>query len=157
MTTIEERFWEKVDIRSNDECWIWIGGQTHKRYDYRGVFKFNGQPTQAHRVSWILAHGDIPKGLYVCHHCDNGLCVNPSHLFLGTPYDNNHDMIDKGRYVCLSGEQNPCAKITADQAKEIRHLYVPYKVTQRKLAEMYGVHPETIGCLLRGHTWKSCL
>lgn len=57
----------------------------------------NGKSMGAHRAAWIRAHGPIPKGLVVCHKCDNGLCVNIDHLFLGTMKDNMQDCSRKGR------------------------------------------------------------
>lgn len=86
-TTTADRFWAKVD-RSGD-CWLWMGKRIVK-YGY-----FNHR--RAHRVAWELTHGDIPKGLYVLHSCDNPPCVNPAHLRLGTQFDNMADMHDRGR------------------------------------------------------------
>jgi hypothetical protein len=84
-TPLEERFWTRVDKRSDAECWTWRGttrahGQRlpHQRY---GVLNVNGRPTSAHRVSWELHHGrPIPDGLHIDHLCCNKLCVNPAHL-----------------------------------------------------------------------------
>jgi hypothetical protein len=97
MKIARERFEEKFIPEPNSGCWIWTaatGGNARYRY---GEFSFNGCPELAHRVSWILYRGDIPDGLNILHRCDNGLCVNPHHLFSGTQQDNMHDMIKKGR------------------------------------------------------------
>lgn len=156
MKTAEERFWEKVDIRSEDECWLWKGGRSGKcrpggvRY---GVFKIDGKVCQSHRAIWMIINGSIPEGMYICHHCDNPLCVNPKHLFLGTPYDNNHDMIDKGRYVCLSGEDAPGTKLTKEEVEEIKRMYIPRKVTQSYLAKLFGVTQANIYAIVNGISW----
>lgn len=95
-----EYFWNFVDIKRKDECWIWKGHvYTHKKYstDTRGVANFNGKITHTHRISWVLTYGDIPKGMFVCHKCDNPICANPNHLFLGTQHDNIQDCVKKGR------------------------------------------------------------
>lgn len=70
-------------------CWLWTGNLTH---GYAALGK-----KRIHRLMWEREHGPIPQGLYVCHKCDVPLCVNPSHLFLGTQKDNIQDMIQKGR------------------------------------------------------------
>jgi len=88
-----KRFWEKVN--KTNICWLWIGN-TDGKY---GVISYQGKSQKAHRVSWILHYGDIPKGLCVCHKCDNPPCVNPEHLFLGTYKENKKDSVDKGRAV----------------------------------------------------------
>jgi hypothetical protein len=89
----EIRFWEKVE--KSDGCWLWTGSVT-KSGGY-GQLSVNGKPVRAHRFIYELLHGPIPVGMRVCHTCDNPPCVRPDHLFLGTPKDNTHDMIRKGR------------------------------------------------------------
>jgi HNH endonuclease len=87
-----ERFWTKV-IKS-ENCWEWQGVKNGDGY---GQFKRDGQMVPAHRIAFELIHGEIPNGLYVLHQCDNPPCVKPSHLYLGTQFDNMRDMFQKGR------------------------------------------------------------
>lgn len=94
---VSERFWEKVDKSGGeDSCWIWTGAIDTPRY---GAFRYNGKKVNSHRMAWRLVNGEIPDGLLVCHKCDNRLCCNPSHMFLGTHLDNNRDMIAKGTFA----------------------------------------------------------
>lgn len=93
--SIWERFWSKVDIAGEDDCWPW---KASKRNGY-GQFTLGKDENRipAHRMSYLLSVGDVLDGLLVCHKCDNRPCCNPSHLFVGTDLDNVRDMISKGR------------------------------------------------------------
>lgn len=102
--TLADRFWLKVQKGSG--CWLWTGGK-HGR-GYGGLHcggKVFRKYLQAHRVSWELHHGPIPDGLWVLHKCDNPICVNPDHLFLGTRQDNMGDCAAKGR-IKTTGKAN---------------------------------------------------
>lgn len=91
-----EDFWSKVD-RIVDGCWIWTGTKMGRGY---GSFRFNGRPTGAHRISWMLANGKLPSSSKVImHSCDNPACVNPGHLSEGTQSQNVRDCVTKGRHV----------------------------------------------------------
>jgi hypothetical protein len=87
-------FFRLISFPKDSTCWIWIGSVTNRGY---GKFRTGNISVGAHRVAWTLQNGDIPKEKLVCHKCDNPLCVNPEHLFVGDQGDNLLDMIKKGR------------------------------------------------------------
>jgi hypothetical protein len=94
-----QRFLDKVN--KTDSCWLWTAGIRGK--SGYGAFKFEKKVIDAHRFSYTFYKGEIPKDMYVCHTCDNRLCVNPEHLFLGTAKDNWQDGFNKGRINLLGG------------------------------------------------------
>lgn len=132
--TLEERFWRKV--KKTDGCWQWIGSVLKCGY---GSFKLNGHTVRVHRVAWMLIYGAIPEGKLVCHRCDNGLCVNPAHLYLGTQKDNIQDMITKGRSSTVGkpqlGEANRNARLTQEQASAIHNS----GLSGKELAKLYPI------------------
>ena len=83
-------------VNEETGCWEW--GKGTSSYGYGCVFRNKIESGRvAHRLSYVIFVAPIPKGLFVCHHCDNPKCINPKHLFLGTAKDNSEDMVSKGR------------------------------------------------------------
>jgi len=125
-----DRFFAKT-IRAENGCLEWTGstnGRPANGVEY-GVFalprnKQKKKVITAHRLAWIIANGEIPDGMFVCHKCDNPKCVDAGHLFLGTHLDNMRDMESKERRVNpdRSGESNGRAKLSDQQVEEIRKL-----------------------------------
>lgn len=142
--TLIKRFWEYVDIKGEDECWEWTGSKTAAGY---GNFYWETEMRYAHRISVELDDRAIPDGWYICHKCDNPPCVNPSHLFVGTPKDNVWDKVGKGRD--LRGENHPFAKLTNTEVEEIRKL-ASEGMWQADLARTYNVTPGHISDIVLG-------
>lgn len=144
----KERFLSHVDVKGEDECWTW---QACLRND-RGYGNFwnNNKNHRAHRVSWEIFNGEIPKDLHVLHRCDNRVCVNPSHLFLGTHQDNMSDMKKKGRVAI---ENNGLAKLNYKKAKEIRARHNAGE-SLGYLSKLFGVTIPTIWYVIKYKSWK---
>lgn len=145
------RFWDKVNIKDNDECWIWKGGKQSKGYGSVGIG--NGKTALAHRVAYELySRIRIPKNKCVMHICDCRICCNPHHLKLGTIADNNLDMIAKNRHAV--GEKNGRSKLSENQVRRIRRLYRSGRFTQKQLGNMFSVSRSNISRITRGECWK---
>lgn len=142
-----DRFWSKVE--KTEACWNWTG-----RLDKGGYGQFSLKTMgncRAPRYAWEITYGPIPDGLFVCHRCDNRLCVNPDHLFLGTPKDNSQDAAQKGRMD--RGEDRHCAKLTEEDVREIRRKYQT-GATQLEISNGYPVSRATIGRIINRRIWK---
>ena len=143
------KFWAQVD-KSND-CWLWTGQLGTKGY---GQFRDgSGAWWLPHRLSWAIANKADPGRLYVCHKCDVPACVNPKHMYLGTPQDNNSDRVQKGHQHDACGERNSQARLTRQQVVEIRNEYTSSNTTIADLARKHRLSVGAVRSMLRGQTW----
>ena len=134
--------------KEEGRCHVWIGSRKRTKYGLSYGFFFLDKLTTAHRASWILHVGPIPKGACVLHRCDNPACVNPKHLFLGTNADNSKDMTAKKRQA--AGERHGNSRLTVEAVKEIRRS----KENRRVLAEKFGVTPINVDHIRARRYWK---
>lgn len=143
---LQTRFAAQYAPEPNTGCWLWFGAAYHNGY---GGINVGGRRELAHRTSWLMHCGPIPEGMYVCHRCDTPACVNPAHLFLGTPTDNVQDMHAKGRWNRLS-------KVTPQQVKEIRRRRAAGETLQ-SLADAFGISDGNVSAICLGKSWKRLL
>lgn len=151
-----QRFMKHVSKDPNG-CWNWTGCKNRTGYGgflVRSNEHRQGRRELAHRVSYELFKGPIPKGKFVCHLCDNTSCVNPDHVWAGTNVDNMGDMKRKGR--SNKGESRWNSKLTNYDVKLIRKLYRrrSFEFGCPALAKRFGVSHENIRRALYGVTWK---
>lgn len=175
---IKSVFGHRVRITGEQTCWKWLAGKFEQGY---GLIRYNGKTSYAHRVSYSVTRGEIPKGLCVLHKCDNRECINPNHLWLGTKAQNNTDRHLKGRDATglrsgphtrpesrarghrngahthpeciLRGEDNGCSKLTQANILEIHELRKT-GMLQREIASKFGVSQVLISKVLLRKVWK---
>lgn len=152
--TDEQRFWEKVDLKEDAECWPWTASTDSDGY---GWFSINATTISAHRYSALLRYKEL--GYYLVRHtCDTPSCVNPNHLVLGSPLDNSNDMKERNRQAC--GEKQHQANLTDDKALEILKKYkieVDSKRTYgclERLAKEYNVPKQCIYRITSRQSYK---
>lgn len=164
INAIEKQRFEQKTKQADSGCIEWIGSVKPDGY---GNAWHNGSNIPAHRLSWILHHGQIPHGMFVCHKCDNPRCVNVDHLFVGTHTDNMRDMFAKGRSRWQKSSpsgRKPYAKKSIDHASrygssldessvaEIKRL-IAKKTMIKEVASMFGVSRPCISAIKAGRRW----
>lgn len=168
-----ERFLKLVGSGGPNDCWHWLG-----RYDsitgYGSAYPlYNGcRPNRgSHRIMMelILNRRLYPKE-FVCHYCDNRLCCNPNHLYVGTHQENTDDRTVAGRtsrgeqhsktiktstgIIANRGEGNHQSKLKEAQVREIRRLFDSGEMNRHQLSRKYGLHPSTVSSIVFRETWK---
>lgn len=144
----EERF--KRQHKKSDACWLWTGACDRDGYGVMRATIHGQHLKKAHRFSWALHNKQpIPKGMVVCHTCDNPRCVNPSHLWLGTAAENQMDRVKKGRVARMRGELNHSAVLTESQVRAILADARPYS----QIAADYDVTTMTVSDIKCRRSW----
>lgn len=134
----------------NTGCWLW-GGSTAGQGEY-GHIQACKPRIYAHRAAYMVYKGQIPKGMYVMHTCDVPGCVNPDHLLLGTPSDNNSDKIRKHRDAFMKGTSSQL-KLSQEDIKEIRRMSAA-GVRNIDIAKKFNVSPSTTCDIKYGKRWS---
>jgi hypothetical protein len=145
------RFWANVDRKGDDQCWTWLGTQHPEGYGMSRDDKNNRR--LAHRTAWEISRGPIPSGICVLHKCDNRICVNPSHLFLGSRLDNTRDMMAKNRQRWLVTGQRR-GKLSIEQVVALRREKSSGMST-RDAANKYGISATHVRRIMAGTRHRS--
>lgn len=143
-------FMDNVSPEPNSGCWLWTG-YVNPILGY-GLTTYQGKREYAHRASYRMHKGPIPKGQFICHKCDNRVCVNPDHLFAGTNSENILDMHAKGRGT--KGEKHGKAKFNDEKVRQIR-IELAAGRGHKAIAAELGVTPACIWRIGCGRTRKS--
>lgn len=140
-------------------CWLWLGPRSADGY---GVMSVKGRTYKAHRLSYFVFNHRLPQHLVVCHRCDVRLCVNPAHLFLGTPQDNVTDAKKKGRLspppmatseTVAKHADHYKTSLNWEKVREIRALGAS-GVPVKKIAQRVGASYSVCWSVIAGRTWK---
>jgi hypothetical protein len=153
---LKKSFNERVIKQPN--CWGWNGPVDQGGYPVMGCRRQCGSD-RGHRASWIIHYGKIPKGMHICHACDNPICTNPDHLWVGTHKQNNDDKIAKNRQAKNTpphkpGILNGSAKLKEEQVREIKILIASGRSCY-SLGKEFAVSKQTILRIKNGKNWSN--
>ena len=149
-----ERFWNKVEKRGEDECWLWHGNIDHEGYGNLGVSFPKNTSIKAHRLSYYLHYGEIDSKKVIMHKCDFPQCTNPNHLIMGTQKENVDDCITKGRRALQDKENNNRRILNEEKVINIKRLYETGNYTYKFLADMFGVSESAINYVINNKSWQ---
>lgn len=143
-----DRLLDALTVQTSRGCREWTAARSEGGY---GVFNAGPDfPKTAHRLAYHLVHGPVPKGMQVCHRCDNPPCISPDHLFLGTPLENTQDCVRKGRARRASGEAAALSKLTDEAVAEI----LESNESAAALAKRFGITRANIWYIKQRRTWR---
>lgn len=151
--SVSERLKRYSVVNGETGCIEWIGALSSKDKFGYGTLTIHGKKHRAHRLAWEINFGGIPKGMFVCHKCDNPKCINPEHLFIGANKDNCDDRDKKGRNVVKKGIENSNSKLTERQVVYIRKLY-SIGLSQQNIATLFFVSKPTIQKITSNTYWR---
>jgi len=156
---IEERFWARVK-KTSKGCWLFGGDSFGNKYGQLAIGGKYGGHTTAHRYSYELHIGEIPRGKFICHKCDVRNCVNPDHLYAGDHEDNTKDIVDRGRTrkksginvlpLAREGERAFNRALTLSARAVVKKQYESGKWTQAQLSKAWRVSQGTVSAIVRG-------
>ena len=154
--TAFEEFESHLIKKNGSDCWGWYGTKDRQGYGY---FSFGNKRYKNSRFSYEYYIGEIPDGMFCCHHCDNPECSRPDHLFIGTPKDNTQDCKIKGRLNTtprrnpVIGEAHGMSKLNNKKIKTIKKLFSD-GMDSIQIALIFNVHASTIRRIRLNQTWK---
>jgi hypothetical protein len=130
----DKRFWKKVNILGENDCWNWLGSKNKDGYGHVGRNKKN---ITASKYAWNITYGEIPDGMCVLHKCDNPTCVNPNHLYLGTRKQNSKDTKDRNR---MGNSGNRLSLKEIDKIKLMKNQ----GITNKEIGDCFNIAISTI-------------
>jgi hypothetical protein len=139
-------------VNKTDTCWLWEGTLNRKYGAFRRFINDKWVMYKAHRFAYEYFNGDIPKGLQVCHSCDNPRCVNPNHLWIGTAKENAEDMIKKGRKTI--GIKKTGENLNKSIANEIREVFKQGGKKYPEIAKMFNTSTSQVCRVINNQIWK---
>ena len=145
---IKEKILKNIEVDENG-CWNWKKSKSKSGY---ACITWKGQKKRGNRISYQTFKGMIPEGLLVCHQCDNRLCLNPEHLFLGNQKENMRDAQKKNRSI--KGEKVSISKLKEKEVLQIREMAKMREKSHEKIGEMFGVSQSTVSLIAKRLIWK---